>query len=106
MCIRDRPTTIGAFIIPGHRTGYRKGYDCHPREIRLSVRLSENHDWKEVGRFVRYKREEGRIFPIGFWSPEGPPKAKQVKFEILSNHGAPYLEVSEFRLYRAFKPFE
>lgn len=104
------PVPLGAFMVLGHRVGHAvgtfKANQCHPREMRLYVRSSEKEEWREVGRFVRYIREEGRVFPIGFGSRDGTPKARQVKLEVISNHGAPLLEVSEFRLYRAFEPFE
>ncbi|KPJ56768.1 MAG: hypothetical protein AMS16_01875, partial [Planctomycetes bacterium DG_58] len=102
----DEPTPIGAFMILASHTAYRGEFNRHVREFKLHVRTSPDAPWKEVGSYTRYRREEGRVFPIGLFSPEGPPKAKQVKLEILSNHGAPILEVAEFRLYRAGKMVE
>jgi hypothetical protein len=46
-------------------------------------------------------REEGRVFPI-----DNAPRARQVRIEVLSNHGAPILEICEFRLYGTFDPIE
>ena len=100
------PTRIGAFMILASHTAYLQEFKRHVREFKLHVRASEAEPWRDLGKYTRYRREEGRVFPIGFFSPEGPPTAKQVKLEVLSNHGAPILEVAEFRLYRAFEPFE
>lgn len=98
----DDPLRISAFMVNVNHTRYLDGLKCHPRELKLHVRSSPDEQWREAGRYTRYRREEGRIFPI-----QGSPWARQVKLQVLSNHGWPgVLEIAEFRLYKASEPIE
>jgi len=43
---------------------------------------SDDGPWQEAGRYTRYARAAGRVFPIG-----GAPLARQIRLDVLSNHG-------------------
>lgn len=105
----DEPIPLGAFMINVSHNGRRCA--CSPREMKLYGRLSEKDVWQEIGTYSRYSREEGRVFPIWPIYPEfsarGAPVARQLKLEVLSNHGMPgVVEIGEFRLYKAAVPIE
>lgn len=96
----EDPAPLGAFAINVCHTGADEA--CHPRELRLSARIADGEPWREIAVYTRYRRGEGRIFPV-----EGAPRARQVKLDILSNHGHPeVVEVGEFRLYEASEATE
>ena len=93
----ETPVPLGAFAINVYHGRYRNELKCNPRDLKLYARTSANEQWQEIGSYTRYARGSGRIFPI-----DGAPMAKQIKLEILSNHGWPgVVEIGEFRLYRA-----
>lgn len=99
-------TAIGAFILQCSQPPFRNADARHPHRFRLFVKSFKENSWKEINTFKRYQKGAGRIFLINSDPTSGPIKAKQIKLEILSNHGGPYLEVSEFRLFEAFDPFQ
>jgi hypothetical protein len=98
----DEPIPLSAFAISVCHGDYQDQLKCNPRDLKLHARTSENDPWREIGSYRRYPRASGRIFPV-----DGAPRAKQLRLEVLSNHGAPrVVEIGEFRLYRASEPIE
>jgi hypothetical protein len=98
----EEPVPLGAFTIDVTHNRYQRQDMCHPREMKLYVRRSSDAQWQDAGSYTRYSRGAGRIFPI-----LSSPEARQVKLEVLSNHGHPEtVEIGEFKLYRAAAPIE
>ena len=98
----DEPIPLGAFAISVCHGRYQDQLRCNVRDLRLWARISDGEPWREIGRYTRYPRAAGRIFPIS-----GTPRARQIKLEVLSNHGHDGgVEVGELRLYRASEPIE